>query len=64
LYEDARIEESWSLEDLRKALNKDLSKKNIQRIEWMRGILNEEDAWKIKAVVGSEKAIVDFWCIL
>ena len=64
LYEDERIEESWNLEDLKRALSNNRTEEKVQRTEWMRGILNEEDALRIKDMVGSEKMMSRFWCML
>jgi ribonuclease HI len=61
---DERKEESWNLISLRQVLSRDPGKKKSQRIEWLRGILNEEDALRIKDMVGSEKMMSRFWCML
>ena len=64
LQEDERMEEGWNLENLKQVVSYSHEQEKTRKIEWIRGILREEDALKIKSLVGSEKMMVKFWCML
>jgi hypothetical protein len=61
---DERKEASWDLFKIEKSITRSsVIEKQIQYTEWLRGILREEDAKKIKEVIGTEKQIIKFWSI-
>src|SRR5437868_141161 len=63
LYEDKRKEKDWNLINLQQVFQSDYEKKLQKRKEWLRGILHEEDAEKIKAELGSERMMIKFWSL-
>ena len=61
---DERKETSWDLLKIEKSITRSsVIEKQIQYTEWLRGILREEDAKKIKEIIGSEKQLTKFWSI-
>jgi hypothetical protein len=63
LYKNNRKEEDWNLTSIYQAFQYEQEKKHQKRKEWIRGILSEEDAEKIKVATGSEKMMVKFWSL-
>jgi len=61
---DKRREEIWDLGKLKQIITKTSEReKQAQNVEWLRGILNESTAEKIKEVISTEKSTIKFWCM-